>query len=102
MILRPPIDADGKRGVYPKTDRNSLLIKGGPNAGEPQPNDGDSFYLGFPEPIGGHTLRLNLAFKIGQEASGHEQANRVPVEWQGWCGTDGWQPAVVEQDSTKR
>ncbi len=33
LIIRPPVDVDGKRGVYPRTDRNSLLIKGGPNAG---------------------------------------------------------------------
>jgi hypothetical protein len=33
LIIRPPVDPEGKRGVYPKTDRNSLLIKGGPTAG---------------------------------------------------------------------
>jgi hypothetical protein len=33
LIIRPPVDPEEKFGVYPKTDRNSLLIKGGPNAG---------------------------------------------------------------------
>jgi hypothetical protein len=33
LIIRPFVDPDGRRGVYPKTDRNSLLIKGGPFAG---------------------------------------------------------------------
>lgn len=33
LIIRPVVDPAGKHGVYPKTDRNSLLIKGGPNAG---------------------------------------------------------------------
>ena len=37
LVIRPPVDPDGKRGVYPKTDRNSLLIKGGPTAGGPLP-----------------------------------------------------------------
>ncbi len=37
LVLRPPVDHEGKRGVYPKTDRNSLLIKGGPTAGGPLP-----------------------------------------------------------------
>jgi len=37
LIIRPKIEPDGKRGVYPKTDRNSLLIRGGPKAGEPLP-----------------------------------------------------------------
>jgi hypothetical protein len=37
LILRPPVDPEGKRGVYPRTDRSSLLIKGGPGAGLPLP-----------------------------------------------------------------
>src|SRR5262249_55712111 len=28
---------NGKHGVYPRTDRNALLLKGGPNAGGPLP-----------------------------------------------------------------
>ncbi|HEY2479964.1 MAG TPA: hypothetical protein VGI17_14715 [Solirubrobacterales bacterium] len=39
LILRPPaFDEKGsKRGVYPRGDRNSLLVMGGPHAGEPLP-----------------------------------------------------------------
>jgi hypothetical protein len=37
LTIRPLVDPEGKRGVYPKTDRNSLLIKGGPSAGGPLP-----------------------------------------------------------------
>jgi hypothetical protein len=37
LIICPPVEPDGKKGVYPRTDRNSLLIKGGPSAGEPLP-----------------------------------------------------------------
>jgi hypothetical protein len=37
LIIRPFVDPHGRRGVYPKTDRNSLLIKGGPSAGGPLP-----------------------------------------------------------------
>jgi hypothetical protein len=37
LIIRPPVDPEGRHGVYPKTDRNSLLIRGGPYAGDPLP-----------------------------------------------------------------
>ena len=37
LIIRPVVDPTGKRGVYPKTDRNSLLLRGGPSAGGPLP-----------------------------------------------------------------
>lgn len=39
LIVRPPLDGEekGKRGVYPKTDRNSLLVRWGPTAGQPLP-----------------------------------------------------------------
>jgi hypothetical protein len=37
IILRPPLLGDAGHGVYPRTDRNGLLIKGGPAAGEPLP-----------------------------------------------------------------
>jgi hypothetical protein len=33
LILKPPALGDGKHGVYPRNDRNALLLKGGPNAG---------------------------------------------------------------------
>jgi hypothetical protein len=39
LIIRPPMlgQDGGKHGVYPRTDRNALLLKGGPNAGGPLP-----------------------------------------------------------------
>ncbi len=37
LVVRPVVEADGKGGVYPKTDRNSLLIRGGKSAGGPLP-----------------------------------------------------------------
>ena len=38
LIVRPPeFDDTTKQGVYPKTDRNSLLLRGGPDAGGPLP-----------------------------------------------------------------
>lgn len=55
LIMRPrPFDEhNGKHGVYPRGDRNSLLIMGGPQAGEPLPvNDwGADFADNMPEPI---------------------------------------------------
>jgi hypothetical protein len=39
LVLRPPVfdEQDGKHGVYPRGDRNSLLVMGGPHAGDPLP-----------------------------------------------------------------
>jgi hypothetical protein len=37
LIIRPRVTADGTEGVYPRTDRNSLLLRGGPSAGGPLP-----------------------------------------------------------------
>lgn len=39
LILRPPVfdEQGGKHGVYPRGDRNSLLVMGGPHAGDPLP-----------------------------------------------------------------
>src|SRR5207249_2734085 len=51
--VRPPHLEDGKFGVYPRTDRNSLLLKGGPHAGGPLPVSdwGAEFADHMPEPI---------------------------------------------------
>lgn len=55
LIMRPPIfdESNGKHGVYPRGDRNSLLIMGGPHAGDPLPiNDwGAEFTESMPQPI---------------------------------------------------
>lgn len=38
LIVRPPhADEHGRVGVYPRTDRNGLLLRGGPHAGGPLP-----------------------------------------------------------------
>jgi hypothetical protein len=37
LIIRPLFDPEGKRGVYPRTDRSSLLLLGGPSAGASLP-----------------------------------------------------------------
>jgi hypothetical protein len=37
LIVSPPEFGGDGRGVYPRTDRNALLLKGGPSAGEPLP-----------------------------------------------------------------
>jgi hypothetical protein len=55
LVMRPPIfdESNGKHGVYPRGDRSSLLIMGGPHAGDPLPvNDwGAEFAENMPEPI---------------------------------------------------
>ncbi len=55
LIIRPPVfdESNGKHGVYPRGDRNSLLIMGGPHAGDPLPiNDwGADFADHMPEQI---------------------------------------------------
>jgi hypothetical protein len=39
LVVKPPLagSENGRHGVYPRTDRNSLLVKGGPDAGGPLP-----------------------------------------------------------------
>lgn len=54
LIVRPPQFEEGTRfGVYPKTDRNSLLLRGGPNPGGPLPINewGNEFADSMPEAI---------------------------------------------------
>ena len=53
VVVPMPLGDDQKHGVYPRTDRNSLLLKGGPDAGEPLPiNDwGAEFADALPDAI---------------------------------------------------
>lgn len=54
LVLEPlPYDEKTKRGVYPRTDRNTLLLRGGPDAGEPLPMHtwGAEFSDQMPEPL---------------------------------------------------
>lgn len=54
LIARPQeLDHGGKVGVYPRGDRNSLLLRGGPNAGGPLPINewGNEFAEKMPDEI---------------------------------------------------
>lgn len=53
LVVKPPLYSDGVAGVYPKGDRNSLLLRGGPNAGGPMPmaDWGREFSDLMPRPI---------------------------------------------------
>lgn len=53
LIAHPPVYGEGQWGVYPRGDRNSLLVQGGARAGEPLPfNDwGAQFSERMPAPI---------------------------------------------------
>jgi hypothetical protein len=54
LVIEPPIlDEHGRQGVYPRTDRNALLLKGGPNAGGALPfaDWGEEFADRMPDEI---------------------------------------------------
>ena len=54
LVLEPPqLDGEGTHGVYPRTDRNSLFMKIGPNVDGPLPfaDWGAAFCDAMPEPI---------------------------------------------------
>lgn len=67
LILRPQEYSGDRTGIYPRTDRNSLLLRGGPNAGGALPiNDwGHEFAENMPEPI----RRALRAQRAGVEGS---------------------------------
>lgn len=76
LIAKPPLldESDGKHGVYPRGDRNSLLLKGGAMAGEPLPmNDwGAEFSDNMPEEI----LAALRAARAGESGSVTDNAWR--------------------------
>lgn len=53
IVVPPEMGADGKHGVYPRQDRNALLLRGGPNAGGSLPfaEWAAEFADRMPEPI---------------------------------------------------
>lgn len=55
LIIKPPKAGaeNGRHGVYPRTDRNSLLVKGGPDAGGPLPINewAREFSMVMPKPL---------------------------------------------------
>lgn len=76
LIARPPVAGDDvKRGVYPRTDRNSLLLRGGPRAGEPLPiNDwGNEFADQMPAEI----LEAIKASRAGESGTIDDETWRV-------------------------
>jgi hypothetical protein len=86
LILRPPIaDEDGKRGVYPRTDRNSLLLRGGPHAGEPLPiNDwANEFADRMPEELlnAVKAARAGASGTIDDDTYRHRLAERFGARW---------------------
>jgi hypothetical protein len=81
LIVEPPrYDADGRRGVYPRTDRNSLLLRGGPNAGGGLPwgEWGNEFADLMPRPL----LDAIKAARAGKSGS---------------LGDDSWRQRLAER-----
>jgi len=87
LILRPPAfdEKGGKSGVYPRGDRNSLLIMGGPHAGEPLPiNDwGAEFAEAMPPEIREaiRAARTGGSGTIADEAWKERLAERFGSRW---------------------
>jgi hypothetical protein len=76
LIVRPPLaDDDGKEGIYPRTDRNSLLLRGGPNAGGSLPvNDwANEFADLMPEEI----LEAIKAARAGESGTITDESWRI-------------------------
>jgi hypothetical protein len=89
ILIKPPeLDDDGKHGVYPRTDRNALLLKGGPNAGGPLPINewGNEFADLIPAPI----VAAIKAARVGEEGTVTDDAwrerlaERFGSRWRIW------------------
>jgi hypothetical protein len=81
LVVRPPLlDDEGRHGVYPRTDRNSLLLKGGPSAGGPLPfsNWGAEFSENLPDEI----LAALKEARVGRS---------------GTLGDDAWRERLIER-----
>lgn len=86
LIARPPAyDDKYKVGVYPRTDRNALLIKGGPDAGSPLPlNDwAGEFADSMPEAIRSaiHAARGGATGSIEDSKWRERLADRFGSRW---------------------
>jgi hypothetical protein len=84
LILRPPIldeDDESKAGVYPRSDRTGLLIRGGARAGEPLPiaEWANDFAANLPEPIRAEIAKLDsgLIGSIGDPEWKKKLADRI-------------------------
>lgn len=85
LIAHPPKYGGGSWGVYPRGDRNSLLVQGGARAGEPLPfNDwGAEFSEHMPDPIR-EALRAARAGASGTVADNlwrERLADRFGARW---------------------
>lgn len=68
LVIRPPQFSEvAQRGVYPRTDRNSLLIRGGPRAGEPLPYS--EWAAEFAENMPDEIREAVRAARVGQEGT---------------------------------
>lgn len=86
LILRPPVAGDdGRRGVYPRTDRNSLLLRGGPRAGDPLPINewGNEFADQMPDELlkAVKAARAGAAGTIDDETYRRRLAERFGARW---------------------
>jgi hypothetical protein len=86
LIVRPmESGSDGSRGVYPRTDRNALLLQGGPNPGGALPiHDWASEFVDLmPEPISRalSAARGNEGGTISDEAYRDRLAERFGARW---------------------
>jgi hypothetical protein len=68
LIVRPPhFDEETQHGVYPRTDRNALLIRGGPKAGEALP--WSEWAAEFAEAMPEEIRDAIRAARVGQEGT---------------------------------
>jgi hypothetical protein len=86
LVARPKeLDAEGKSGVYPRTDRNALLIRGGPQAGDPLPWSqwGSEFSDSMPDEIRAAitAARSGIANTITDPSWKDRLAERFGARW---------------------
>ena len=85
IVLEPPILNSEGHGVYPRTDRNALLIKGGPTAGAPLPMQdwGAEFADNMPDKIleALRAARGGLTGSITDDAWREKLADRFGSLW---------------------
>lgn len=86
LIIRPPaFDEEKGFGVYPRTDRNALLLRGGPNAGGPLPlhDWAGEFADKMPQQIVDaiRTARSGRSGTIEDEAWRRRLAERFGARW---------------------
>jgi len=89
LIINPPLlGVDGKHGIYPRTDRNGLLLKGGVDAGGPLPiaDWGNEFADNIPEALleAIKRARQGETGEIQDEAWRERLAERFGSRWRIW------------------